>query len=160
MVCWNSSEHHLARAGLVRCSGYPPTSLVNWRSGFVVCPGWAAGIDRLLLLSKLEPIPARLPVTVLPIADSSGEAVELYALQVAEMLRRGGVSAVIDWSDRKLSLKLRAVAKNGSSDVVVVVGDDEVAKQAVAVKSMKSNSQETVPVTSLLDAIHNVLLLE
>ena len=77
--------------------------------------GWAAGVDRLVLLSQLTPQPPVLPVGVLPLPDGDSEsgsasaasAVDKATLQVAEALRCNGVAAVGDWMPRKLSAKLK-----------------------------------------------------
>ena len=92
-----------------------------------VRPGWAAGVDRLALLSGLTPVPCPAPVLVIPVGtaastdskDDDGKSasppsvvdvakLEQFTSKVLASLRRAGVSATCDWaSHRKLYMTLR-----------------------------------------------------
>jgi histidyl-tRNA synthetase len=119
--------------GLVEEMGGPPTP----------CVGWAAGIERLAMLMAEAPAAPR-PVAVIPV----GEAQEAAALGLLQDLRRAGVVAEIAY---KGNLKRRMERANKlSARAALILGEDEVARNAVQLRDLDSGTQETV---SLAEAV-------
>ena len=74
---------------------------------------------------------------------------------VARRLRAAGRQVVLDCSPRKLDKKLRDAERQGAA-VVAVIGEDEVAERAAALRHLASRRQNRVDLDSLIEGIENV----
>jgi histidyl-tRNA synthetase len=117
---------------LVKIMGGPVTPSV----------GWAAGVERLVMLSPLEP-PKHRPVTIVPVHAS----VESKAFQIAYQLRAAGLFTEIGYSGN-MSKRMKRAADRGSY-ATVLIGPDELQSGQVVIKTMDSGQQETVNLTNL-----------
>jgi histidyl-tRNA synthetase len=117
--------------GLVEQIGGSPTTAI----------GWAAGIERLILLRKESGV-------VLPDAAphaylcALGGAAERAALTLAESLREAlpALRLVLNAGGGKLPAQLKRADKSGAR-LALILGDDETARQAVQVKSLRDSTQ-------------------
>src|SRR5262249_31051149 len=91
--------------------------------------GWAAGVERLAMLID-KPPGLRRPVAVVPI----GEAGEAAALTIAEVLRYHGWAVDLGYSGN-LGRRLRR-ANNVNARVAVLIGEDEIARNVVALRDL------------------------
>jgi len=108
--------------------------------------GWAAGIERLAMLSKAGILPAR-GVVVMPM----GEGATLKAFDIAEDLRSAGYNVT---SDRSGNLKKRMNrADRANARFAVIIGDNEVEEGVVTVKSLDTGQQNQVAFAQLVDAV-------
>jgi histidyl-tRNA synthetase len=117
---------------LIKTMGGPDTPSV----------GWAAGIERLAMLSPLEPVKAR-AVSVIPVHDS----VEAQAFQLAYSLRAQGLTVEIGFSGN-MSKRMKRASNQGSWSAVFI-GPEELAKGEVQVKLLDSGEQKTVAIKDL-----------
>ncbi len=118
--------------GLVKVMGGPPTPGT----------GWAAGVERLAMLVA-DPGPSCRPVAVVPV----GEAAVAKALTIVQSLRRAGIAADLGYSGN-LSKRMTRAGKLGAV-AAVLLGDDELARDAATVRDMTSGEQVEVPLESL-----------
>ncbi len=114
--------------GLVEMMGGPALSGI----------GWAAGIERLAMLIAEPPPPPR-PIAVVPI----GEAAEEAALTLAEVLRNNGCSVDLGYSG-SVARRMRR-ANNVNARVAVLIGEEEIARNVVALRDLDSGEQTEVP---------------
>jgi len=117
--------------------GGPPTPAV----------GWAAGIERLaMLVSDAGSVGQEwFEFAVIP----AGDAAELACAQLLVALRRKGLSS--DMSFRG-NMKKRMQRANASGAVAaLIIGEDELASDAVTVRDLKSGEQERRPLKEVLD---------
>jgi histidyl-tRNA synthetase len=122
--------------GLVEIMGGPALSGV----------GWAAGIERLAMLIAEPPMPPR-PIAVVPI----GEAAEGAALTLAEVLRNNGYSVDLGYSGN-VARRMRR-ANNVSARVAVLIGEEEIARNVVALRDLDSGEQTEVPMDPSLSEL-------
>jgi histidyl-tRNA synthetase len=108
--------------------------------------GWAAGIERLALLTAEPPGPPR-PVAVVPVGDAG----EPMALLIAEVLRRHGCAADLSYSGRLQSRMRRANRINARA--AVLVGEDEAARNVVTLRDLDSGEQSEVPMDASLSEL-------
>ena len=113
--------------GLIEALGGPLTPAV----------GWAAGIERLAMLIDAPARPA-FDVAVVPL----GEAAEAAGLGILASLRRAGLSG--DMAFRGNMKKRMARADAAGARFAVIIGDDELARGAAAVKDLRSGEQVDV----------------
>ncbi|MGA7262826.1 MAG: histidine--tRNA ligase [Stellaceae bacterium] len=99
--------------------------------------GWAAGIERLAMLIGEPPGPRR-PVAVVPVGDA-GEAA---ALTIAEVLRYHGWAVDLGYSGN-LARRMRR-ANRVNARVAVLIGEDEIARNVVALRDLDSGEQSDV----------------
>jgi histidyl-tRNA synthetase len=104
--------------------------------------GWAAGVERLVMLAGEAPRLAR-PIALVPL----GEAAERAALPLAERLRRTGLRVELAHRGNMKS-RLKAANKVGAA-AAVIIGDDELARQSAAIKDLDSGEQSEVPLGEL-----------
>lgn len=108
--------------------------------------GWAAGIERLALLIEEPPAPPR-PIALVPL----GKPAEMLALRLAQSLRRAGFTIELGYSG---NLKRRLQRANKiHARAAVILGDDEIAKQAAAVRDLDSGEQAEIPLASLAERL-------
>jgi histidyl-tRNA synthetase len=108
--------------------------------------GWAAGIERLALLIDAPAEPAR-PIAVIPV----GETGEAPALKLAHELRRRGFTVELGYSGNvakrmKRANKIRARA-------AVILGEDELARNAATLRDLDTGEQIDVPLAELGDRL-------
>jgi histidyl-tRNA synthetase len=122
--------------GLIEMMGGPATPGV----------GWAAGIERLAMLIE-EPRGSPRPIAVVPI----GEAAEAVALTLAEGLRNDHYAVDLGYSGN-LARRMRR-ANRVNARVAVLIGDEEIARNAVALRDLDSGEQSEVPMDASLSEL-------
>lgn len=113
--------------GLVAEMGGPPTPGT----------GWAAGVERLMLLVG-DSVRAPRPIALLPLGAEQAGA----ALRLAERLRAAGHR--VDYSFGGGMGKQMKWANRIQARVAVIIGSDEAARNVAAVRDMDSGAQEEV----------------
>jgi histidyl-tRNA synthetase len=108
--------------------------------------GWAAGIERLAMLIA-EPPPLQRPIAVVPI----GEAAEEEALTLAELLRNHGCAVDLGYSGN-VARRMRR-ANNVNARVAVLIGEEEIARNVVALRDLDGGEQTEVPMDPSLSEL-------
>ncbi len=122
--------------GLIAMMGGPETPGV----------GWAAGVERLVMLCD-EPPPARRPVALVPI----GAEAEREALVLAERLRRAGLRVDLGYGGN-LSKRMKRANRIGAV-AAVLIGEDELRRRVATVRDMKTGEQEEIALSELADRL-------
>jgi histidyl-tRNA synthetase len=122
--------------GLVEMMGGPALSGI----------GWAAGIERLAMLIAEPPPPPR-PIAVVPI----GEAAEGEALILAEVLRNDGWVVDLGYSGN-VARRMRR-ANNANARAAVLIGEEEITRNVVALRDLDSGEQMEVPMEPSLSEL-------
>ena len=120
--------------GLIAQMGGPPTPGT----------GWAAGVERLAMLI-VEPPPPPRPIAVVPIGEDMGER----AIAVAQRLRGAGFATDLGYSGN-VGKRLKRANKIGAC-AAVLLGDDELARDAATVRDLDTGEQVEVPLSALED---------
>ncbi len=122
--------------GLVETMGGPPTPGV----------GWAAGIERLAMLTS-GTVPASRPIAVIPL----GAAAEAIALKLTHAMRQKGLTVDLGFSGN-LSRRMKRANRLGAVRAVIL-GDDEIAKGVATIRDMETGEQEAIPLDSVGDRL-------
>jgi histidyl-tRNA synthetase len=104
--------------------------------------GWAAGIERLAMLIEAPPGPPR-PIAVIPIGDSAQET----AHKLARDLRRAGYGVDLGYSGNVGRRMRRANKVNARA--AVLLGEDELARNAATLRDLDTGTQTEVPLAEL-----------
>lgn len=113
--------------------------------------GFAFGIERLLLVSKLS---LELLEKNLVYSIPLGEEARKYNLKLLANLRSGGVACDTDYEGKSLKGAMRK-ANDLKARYVVIVGEDELKKGAVTVKDMVSGTQKELKPEEILAYVKN-----
>jgi histidyl-tRNA synthetase len=122
--------------GLAEMLGGPPLPSI----------GFSAGVDRVMIASGKRLPHKESAVDVYIVAV--GEDARSQALTVATRLRRVGVGADLDLSDRGLKGQMKDAARSGAR-WAAIIGDEELASGGVTLKDLESGEQETIPMEKL-----------
>ena len=104
--------------------------------------GWAAGVERLAMMID-EPPPPKPPIAVVPVDDGQGTR----ALGLTQKLRRAGLTVDLGYSGN-LGKRMKRANKI-KARAAVLLGEDELARDAATVRDMETGEQEEVPLASL-----------
>jgi len=129
--------------GLIEQMGGPPTPGV----------GWAAGIERLAMLA-----PAQQPLSRLTVLVPLGKAAERRALLLARDLRAAGVRLDMDFKGNMKKRLNRAARRNAR--YAVILGEDELARDAAALRDLDSGEQREISLGELADDLRGRCLPE
>ena len=106
--------------------------------------GWAAGVERLSLLLNDGP-EAKRPIVVIPVGGNA----ESEALIVTERLRKKGYRVDLGYSG---NLKKRMKRANeGNAVAAILLGEDELTRNAGTLRDMDSGEQKEVSLETLED---------
>jgi histidyl-tRNA synthetase len=108
--------------------------------------GWAAGIERLSMLTGDPPPPHR-PIVVVPVGEK-GEAV---APKIARDLRRAGFHVDLGYSGN-VSRRMKRANKIHAR-IAVIIGEDELARAVATVRDLDGGSQSEVPLSQLAERL-------
>ena len=108
--------------------------------------GWAAGVERLVMLCEEPPPPPR-PVALIPV----GETAAARLLALAEELRASGLRVDLGYSGN-LGRRMKR-ANRIAAAAAVIVGDDELARAAATVRDMETGEQDEVPLAALAERL-------
>ena len=106
--------------------------------------GWAAGVERLAMLAEEPPPPPR-PIAVVPIGEAMGER----AIAVARRVRDAGLAADLGYSGN-VGKRLKRANKIGAR-AAVLLGEDELARDAATVRDLDTGDQVEVALSALED---------
>jgi histidyl-tRNA synthetase len=104
--------------------------------------GWAAGIERLAMLTEQWPAQPR-PVAFIPL----GEEADRKLRQIAFELRASGIAIEMGYSGN-LKRRMNRANKAGAR-LAVIVGDGELAESQATLRDMDSGEQQTVALADL-----------
>jgi len=114
--------------------------------------GFGLGLERLML--TLESLGIELPVEmgITAFIASMGEKAHMAAVKLAYELRNKGVSVDMDYTGRSLKAQMKIADKLGAK-YAIILGEDELARQAATVRNMASSEQRTVSLSELADTL-------
>lgn len=114
--------------------------------------GMALGLERIaLILEKQEVgLTAAKPLDVYLI--SLGEAADQEISKLLFKVRKAGYSAEKDYLGRKMKAQMKS-ADRMQAKYTAILGDDELERGEIALKSMESGEQRTIKLHELVDAL-------
>jgi histidyl-tRNA synthetase len=117
--------------------------------------GVSFGIDRIYdVLDELQLFPSELSVATQVMITNFGGEHEAYALKALQPLRQAGISAEIYPDAVKFDKQMKYANKRNIS-YVLMVGEDEVAKQMYSLKNFKTGEQQMLPLQDCINLIKN-----
>ena len=118
--------------------------------------GFSFGLERLYHIlqeeGKLDHVNMQDDVFII----SVGENARYDAFSLLTSLRTNGVRGITNFSDKSFK-SLFKIAANRGAKYAIIIGEDEVAKQVVAVRDLEKQEQEEVPYAEITKYILNLL---
>jgi histidyl-tRNA synthetase len=114
--------------------------------------GFGSGIERVVLgLQEEDLAPPPRPQTMVMVTHFGGET-KVEAVKVAHELRVAGIGTFLAFARDRRSMKSQ-MREADSRDVLytLILGENELANDAVAVRSMEEGEQTTIPRSQLVD---------
>eukprot|EP00039_Didymoeca_costata_P011682 m.165042 g.165042 ORF g.165042 m.165042 type:complete len:432 (-) comp15252_c0_seq5:1756-3051(-) len=152
---WEFTTNHLGAQGTVLAGGRYDnlvSSLMRKNKGTIPAVGWAAGLERLQLLSMSLGIKHAMPNIVWLIeahsaTSSNNKNISNYCFKIASELRNLGHNVRHDYGTKlKKQLKL---ASDEKANIVLIVGENELHKETVTIKNMETGEQINTPSSEL-----------
>jgi len=116
--------------------------------------GFAFGIERLLLVAKLESFKVAKEKLVYVI--TLGEEAKRQGLKLLSNLRNAGITADTDYEEKSLKGAMRR-ANDLATRYVLIIGEDEIKKNSVTLKDMVSGEQSEVMQDEFIDYLKKIL---
>jgi len=106
--------------------------------------GWAAGVQRLMLLSHLT-LAQKSLVALVPL----GEAAEVQALILAQQLRKQGIAIDLGFSGN-MSKRLKRAHKM-EAQWAIILGEEEIREHVALARNLVSGKQTKIPLSQLAE---------
>ena len=110
--------------------------------------GFALSIERLLLALEAEGIEIEQEDSIDLFIATMGEQADHYSVELLNKLRLAGISCDKDYLSRKLKGQMKQ-ADRLNATYTIVIGEDELQKEQVEVKNMKTGESEPVAFSEL-----------
>ncbi|WP_239752551.1 histidine--tRNA ligase [Mammaliicoccus sp. J-M40] len=110
--------------------------------------GFALSIERLLLALEAEGIEIEQEDSIDLFIATMGEQADHYSVELLNKLRLAGISCDKDYLSRKLKGQMKQ-ADRLNATYTIVIGEDELQKEQVEVKNMKTGETEPVAFSEL-----------
>jgi len=111
--------------------------------------GFAMGFERLLMALEAENIELPIENALDVFIATMGDRAEVEAVRITDQLRRAGIQVDKDYQGRKMKGQFKA-ADRVHAKYVLVLGDDELDKQTINVKSMSDGTQSEIAINELV----------
>ncbi|MDN4494572.1 histidine--tRNA ligase [Ureibacillus aquaedulcis] len=112
--------------------------------------GFAMSIERLLLALEAEGVELDLEDRLDVFLVAMGDEAKLKSAELISSFRTKGISADMDYADRKMKAQMKSADRQGAK-YVLVIGESELEEMSVNVKEMETGIQEKVPFPELVN---------
>lgn len=114
--------------------------------------GMALGLERIALILEKQEIGLTTAKPLDVYLVSLGEAADQEISKLLFEVRKAGYSAEKDYLGRKMKAQMKS-ADRMQARYTAILGDDELARGEIALKSMESGEQRTIKLHELVDAL-------
>ena len=112
--------------------------------------GFGSGIERIIMSMKEQGIEPE-PTPVQPVfLVHFGEPARLQAIKLTFQLREKGVGTILSFGSKSMKAMMRDANRRGAR-FVILIGDDELAENVVAIKDLQGEGQKTYPATKAVE---------
>ena len=113
--------------------------------------GWAAGIERLILLSSIKEIKKK-HIAIIPVGEENNN----ICINLTQKLRNQNIPADMAYSG---NLKKRLKNANKlSSNFAIIIGTDEINNNNAIVRNLETGEQEFINFEDIVKHIERILL--
>ncbi len=120
--------------------------------------GFGVGMERLLLMAEAERVDFGLSDEIDVYVMSLGN-VGTKPLEAATLCRAAGYKTEVNMVDRSMKSQFKSVDRK-KAKVVIIVGEDEVKENKVAIKNIATQHQQVVELSNLIASIDQMFQVE
>jgi len=114
--------------------------------------GFAMLIERLLVALEVKGIEVETENNLDMYVVAMNAEAKLKAVELVANFRKAGITAEMDYLDRKMKAQMKAADRN-QAKFVIVLGESELQEQAVNVKEMATGEQQKTAFADLVDYV-------
>lgn len=114
--------------------------------------GFGLGLDRLMLTLEAMGVEVPAGAGITAFVAGLGDSGHEEAVKLVSRLRLEGISADTDYTGRSLKAQMK-LANKLNARYAVILGEDELASRAAAVRDMRTSEQKTVSLGELAQAL-------
>ncbi len=118
--------------------------------------GFAAGIERLILSIKSDNVEIQRKPACLAYIAPMDDSTFKVAVELSMSLRKYGVPTTMDVNNRSLRTQLKYADRLGAI-VAIIIGENEMAKNAVTIKELDVGQQHEVAVDYVVDYVVDMI---
>lgn len=118
--------------------------------------GFAVGMERVLLALERQGLLPKPKINESIFVVSLGEEAKLEAFRLTQALRKDGIMAAMDGQGKSMKSQLKYADKINAK-YVIIIGDEELARQEVILRNMETSEQEMVALASIEDRIKTLV---
>lgn len=121
-------------------------------SKYITGVGFAAGMERLIMVQ--DALKAELPIynPEFVFIVSLGQTAKEKNFSLASELRRNGINVLMELEDKSMKAQMRSASKNNVTKVLIR-GDDEIARNVIVLKDMKTGSQSEIAYSEIINTL-------
>lgn len=128
--------------------------LVSFLGGPEV-PGIGFGIGMERLIACLPDRPDEKPITDIFVA-ALGDVAQKFGFGLTNELRRAGICASMDYSNKSLKSQMKRADKQNSS-YVLIIGDKELVEKRAELRDMNSKEQQSLPLEGISETLVRII---
>jgi histidyl-tRNA synthetase len=117
--------------------------------------GFGCGLERLLMALESQQITIHDPRKPLVCLVSHGSAAKQAAWNLLAELRAAGIAADMDLANRSMKAQFK-IADREAARFCLILGDDELAKNEVKLKNLKTGEESSIPKTEIISRLQSV----
>ncbi len=117
--------------------------------------GFATGLERLLAVMEAEGVENAAPSRLDCYVVTMGEEARAAAFALLHQLRAAGLAADLDHLNRKVKAQLKAADRLGAQ-WALILGEEELSRQAVQLRNMADGTQEEIPLTEVVARLSSI----
>lgn len=121
--------------------------------------GFGLGLERVLLVLEKQGAAGSVDAAPDVYFIALGEAAEARVVTLLNEARLRGFAAEKDYGGRKMKAQMKSADRLGAR-AAAILGDDELARGEIVLKSLATSEQRTVPMTELWDALRETFSKE
>jgi len=114
--------------------------------------GFAAGIERMIIAMDQQNIEWPLKEELVIFVATVNEKTQERAFRLLQKIRNAGLSADMDYSGGSLKSQMR-IANKIAARYTVIVGEEELSKNMVILRNMKTKEQKEVKIDNIIDEL-------
>jgi histidyl-tRNA synthetase len=113
--------------------------------------GWAAGIERLILLTKIDKVNKK-HISIIPVGDENNN----ICINLASKLRKKNIYVDMAYNGN-LKKRLKNANKS-SSNFAVIIGTDEIKNNSVIIRNLETGEQQNISLNDIIKHVEKILL--
>ncbi|GAB3050428.1 histidine--tRNA ligase [Virgibacillus ainsalahensis] len=118
--------------------------------------GFGMGLERLLMALEAENVKIPVDDKLDCFFVAAGQKEEKEAVRLVHELRSSGIQVDKDYLGRKMKAQIKA-ADRFRAKYVLILGEDELQRQVINVKSMETGEQTELPISQLVESMQKKL---